>query len=83
MAGVDSRCRVTITRVARETVTLPTVWQGATVFPNTRDERSNSDNEQEQQQPAVDSINHKLCRIVVELESIDVHQNHVENILRP
>ncbi len=44
MAGVDSRCRVqkpcaqrTGTRVARETVALPTVWQGATMFPNTHE----------------------------------------------
>jgi hypothetical protein len=42
-------------RVARETVTLPTVWQGATVSPNTEAKQCNSGNEHEQ--PAVDSIN--------------------------
>ena len=67
MAGVDSRCRVqnpcalgTSMRVVRETVTLPTVWQGASVFPNTQAKRSDSVDEQEEE-PAVDLINCWLC----------------------
>ncbi len=67
MAGVDSRCRVqnpcalgTSMRVVRETVTLPTVWQEASVFPNTEAKRSNSVDEQEEEL-AVDLINCWLC----------------------
>jgi hypothetical protein len=60
MAGVDSRCRFqnpcalgTSMRVMKETVTLPTVWQEAFVFPNTQAKQSNSVDEQEEE-PAVD-----------------------------
>ncbi len=40
-------------RVMKETVTLPTVWQEAFVFPNTQAKQSNSVDEQEEE-PAVD-----------------------------
>ena len=39
--------------VVRETVTLPTVWQGAYVFPNTQAKQSDSVDEQDEE-PAVD-----------------------------